>query len=196
MKLQAWFSKNIRIAGLLLGAALAVLVMQFPYVNWRFINSPVDVSPLVIRHDAKGDGRFGSPRSGGRSHRGIDIAAPLNTPVRAIRSGTVIQVGKHRGLGNFIELEHGSQLHSLYAHLQQTSVEPGARVRQGQVIGTVGKTGNAKSPLITPHLHLEVVKAGLPIDPQQLGLQVVMGNKQASPVDALGENEDDASGGE
>lgn len=196
MKVPVWLRKARWVAGFLLGAGLMVALLQVPYINWRSINSPVDVYPLIVRHDAKGDGRFGSPRSGHRIHRGIDLAAPLNTPVRAIRSGTVVQVGTHRGLGNFIELEHGNQLLSLYAHLQQVAVEPGMRVRQGQVIGTVGKTGNAKSPLITPHLHLEVVKAGSPIDPQQLGLQVVMANKNAPAVTALGENEDDASGGE
>jgi murein DD-endopeptidase MepM/ murein hydrolase activator NlpD len=93
--------------------------------------------------------------------------------VRAIRSGRVVQVGLHRGLGRFVELEHREQLHSLYAHLREVSVEPGTRVRQGEVIGTVGKTGNARHLWITPHVHLEVLQEGKPIDPQTLGLQVV-----------------------
>lgn len=194
---MAWLSRKAKwVAGLLLGIGLTALVLQLPYVNWHSINSPVDVSPLVVRHDAKGDGRFGAARSGHRSHRGIDLAAPLNTPVRAIRSGIVIQTGTHRGLGRFVELEHGGQFHSLYAHLQEVTVEPGARVRQGQVIGAVGKTGNAKHPWITPHLHLEVLKAGSSINPEALGLQVVMADKNSPPVTALGESEDDASGGE
>ena len=62
---------------------------------------------------------------------------------------------------------------SLYAHLQDVMVEPGAYVRQRRMIGTVGKTGNARHPWMMPHLHLEVLSDGVPIDPTTLGLRVV-----------------------
>ena len=159
--------------GLVLGCGVMLVALEGPYVNWQRVVAPIDVLPLTIRHDAKGDGHFAAPRSGNRRHRGIDLAATLESPVRAIRSGVVVQVGVHRGLGRFVELEHRHQFRSLYAHLQQIQVEPGARVRQGAIIGTVGKTGNARHPLIVPHLHLEIAKAGTPIDPQMLGLQVI-----------------------
>ncbi len=142
-------------------------------VDWRPIVPPLEQARLVIRTDAKGNGRFGAPRSGHRFHRGVDIEAPLGSPVRAIRSGTVIEIGSHRGLGRFIELEHRHQLDSLYAHLDTVAVSVGERVRQGQVIATVGKTGNARHPWITPHLHLEVHQGGSPIDPATLGLAFV-----------------------
>jgi murein DD-endopeptidase MepM/ murein hydrolase activator NlpD len=160
-------------AGAAIGAAAATLALELPYVNWHRIVPPVDARPLLIRHDAKGDGRFQAPRSGNRRHRGVDLAADLNSPVRAIRSGAVVEVGFHRGLGRFVELEHRQALRSLYAHLNAVQVEPGQRVEQGAVLGTVGKTGNASHRWIAPHLHLEVLRDGEPVDPQQLGLDII-----------------------
>jgi murein DD-endopeptidase MepM/ murein hydrolase activator NlpD len=159
--------------GLAIGASTAALAFEVRYINWHPIVAPVDSQPLRFRQDAKGDGRFGSPRSGNRRHRGVDLVAKLNSPVRAIRSGTVVEVGSHRGLGRFIEIEHRHALRSLYAHLNEVTVEPGKRVEQGAVIGAVGKTGNANHRWIMPHLHLEVLRSGEPIDPQQLGLDIV-----------------------
>ena len=146
---------------------------ELPFQGWRAIVPPIDRVPLLIRMDAKGDGRFGSPRSGNRSHRGVDLSAPIGTPVRAIRAGRVIATGVHRGLGRYVELEHRQNLRSLYAHLDGVSAEIDQRVRQGQVIGTVGKTGNARSPLIQPHLHVEILRDSTPIDPATLGLSMV-----------------------
>ena len=158
--------------GILLGCGATLTALELPYVNWRLVVPPIDTRPLVIRQDAKGDGRFQSPRSGNRRHRGTDLVAPIDSPVRALRSGTVVQVGLHRGLGQFVELKHRRGLRSRYAHLQTVRVEGGQRVRQGAVIGTVGKTGNARHAQITSHLHLEVLQDGVPIDPQTLGLAV------------------------
>lgn len=157
---------------LALGCALAVAGSELAYVNWQPAAPPVETQPLVIRRDTKGDGRFLSPRSGARLHLGVDLAAPLESPVHAIRSGRVVEVGLHRGLGRFVKLAHRGRLRSLYAHLNTVSVRPGARIRQGAVIGTVGKTGNAQHRWITPHVHLEVWRDGEPVDPQTLGLEV------------------------
>ena len=158
--------------GVLVGLS-PMAILEVSYVNWHPIVAPLEGPSLQIRHDAKGDGRFASPRSGNRRHRGVDLAAPLNSPVRAIRSGTVTQVGLHRGLGRFVELEHRDGLRSLYAHLNSVTVEAGGRVRQGQAIGTVGKTGNARHRWITSHLHLEVLRQGTPVDPATVGLAFV-----------------------
>ena len=182
--------------GLAVAAGLAA-AFELPYVNWRAAVPPIDEQPMVVRHDAKGSGQFLAPRSGRRRHRGIDLVAPLHSPVRAIRSGRVIRVGVHRGLGRYVELEHRRQLRSLYAHLSEARVEPGARVRQGDIIGLVGKTGNARHRWITPHLHLEVVRAGEPMDPQTLGLHVTDPSARADEQLAGEEQESlDASGGE
>ena len=186
--------------GLALGCGVMLVALEGPYVDWQRVMAPIDQHPLMIRHDAKGDGRFSAPRSGRRRHRGIDVAATLESPVRAIRSGVVVQVGAHRGLGRFVELEHRHQVRSLYAHLQTVQVEPGARVKQGTVIGTVGKTGNARHPWIVPHLHLEIAKAGVLIDPQTLGLlifdQTPDGIQRAAPAASGLKGASDARGGE
>lgn len=180
-------------AGIALGCGLTVLGFELPYLNWHPVAPPIDERPLVIRQDAKGDGRFLAPRNGRRQHRGIDLAATLNSPVRAIRSGTVVQVGSHRGLGRFVELDHRHALRSLYAHLNEVTVEPGARVKQGEVIGTVGKTGNARHRWIVPHVHLEVLKDGEPMDPQRLGLRVVTAGGEG-PALAAGAARDERGG--
>ncbi len=117
--------------------------VEVSFVNWRTVVAPVDTVPLRLRRDAKGDGRFGASRSGNRRHGGIDLAAPLESPVRAIRSGRVVTVARHRGRGLYIDLDHGNHLRSRYAHLHGASVEEGARVRQGAVIGSVGNPGQA-----------------------------------------------------
>ncbi|MBI4343650.1 MAG: M23 family metallopeptidase [Candidatus Omnitrophica bacterium] len=153
-----------------LSCAATFIMLELPYVNWARVAAPVDAQPLIIRRDAKGDGRFGASRSGGRSHRGVDLAAPLESPVRAIRSGRVLEVGSDRGLGQYVALGHGWRLQSLYAHLKTIAVKEGARVKQGEVVGVVGKTGNARHPWITPHVHLEIWRDGAPVNPEAVGL--------------------------
>ena len=98
--------------------------------------------------------------------------APLDSAVRAIRSGRVLEAESHRGMGWYVELEHRKGLRSIYGHMARVSVKAGARVRQGQVIGAVGKTGNARHALIDAHLHLEVWRDGVPVDPKTIGLRV------------------------
>jgi murein DD-endopeptidase MepM/ murein hydrolase activator NlpD len=172
--------------GALLGASLVVAGQQVGRISWLPVAAPVELAQLVIRRDAKGDGHFGAPRSGNVAHRGVDIEAPLGSSVLAIRSGRVIMTGRHRGRGLYLELDHGRGLRSLYAHLQTIEVDTGDRVRQGQRIGTVGKTGNARHPLIVPHLHLEVSSAGALVDPSSLGLALV--DRPEESPDAIGGN--------
>ncbi|MBI3320257.1 MAG: M23 family metallopeptidase [Candidatus Omnitrophica bacterium] len=167
------------VGGTIMGWAAQSLV----YRDWRLTASPFgEDQQLLLRQDAKGDGRFGAPRSGHRRHRGIDLEAPVGSPVRAIRSGVVIATGIHRGLGRYLELEHRQGLRSLYGHLETTTVEVGDRVRQGQRIATVGKTGNAKHPVIKPHLHLEILRAGTPLDPATIGLSVMEPTSPKGPI--------------
>jgi murein DD-endopeptidase MepM/ murein hydrolase activator NlpD len=163
--------------------------IELPFVNWQPAVPPLAAEPLIIRHDAKGDGRFESPRSGNRKHRGVDLAGRLESPVVAVRSGKVLEVGHHRGLGRFVVVQHDRGLRTLYAHLSSTTVAEGARIAQGDVVGTLGKTGNARHPSITPHVHFEATRDGAVIDPQLLGLQF------QEPMVATGEATD-ASGGE
>ena len=187
-------SVSSMIVGLALGSVVTVAVLEGPYLNWQPCAAPVEAQPLVFRQDAKGDGHFLSPRSGNRRHQGVDLVAELNSPVHAIRSGMVLEVGTHRGLGRFVTLEHDHDMRSRYAHLNSVLVQPGARIRQGAVIGTVGKTGNARHRWITPHLHLELLQRGQPVDPQLLGLKVVDPMPRPSAVSSV--ESSDASGGE
>ena len=187
-QMRRWIGWGVLASGVLL-SVLLVAGREEPYINWHAIVPPVDAQPLVIRQDAKGKGYFGAPRSGHRFHRGIDLVAALKSPVRAIRSGWVVRVATHRGLGRYVELAHSAHLHSLYAHLDTITVNTGEHISQGAMIGTVGKTGNARHRWITPHLHLEVVRDGTPIDPQGLGLHVV--RLAETPRDGSAEDQQD-----
>ena len=120
---------------------------------------PCDV-PIKIRVDRYGDGHFGAPRHGYK-HRGIDILADIGTPVLACKSGRVLKVAYDELSGNYVMIKHKDKLTSLYLHLKDVYVKEGMRLRQGEVIGTVGKTGNARYEGIKPHLHFEVRKDGV-----------------------------------
>lgn len=114
----------------------------------------------VVGASAWGD-TWGAPRSGGRRHQGVDMIAPVGTPLQAVISGTV----EHRTnlLGGITVSLLGDNGHRYYyAHLVSWEGEPG-RVAQGQVIGYVGETGNAYG---TPHLHFEIrPNGGIPVNP-------------------------------
>lgn len=125
-----------------------------------------DASPLgwPLEHDSVlVTSRFGEPRSGGRTHRGIDLAVPRGTPVKATASGATSFSGPLGNYGNFILLRHARDIETAYGHLDRLLVRTGERVRRGQVIGTVGATGNATGP----HLHYEVRIEGVPVNPER-----------------------------
>lgn len=101
--------------------------------------------------------------SGSSVHEGVDMAAPLNTPILAAKAGKVI-VSKDEttGYGKWVEIQHGDGTKSRYAHLNSRGVEVGAQVSAGQPIGKMGSTGNSTGS----HLHFEVLNAqGDQIDP-------------------------------
>jgi murein DD-endopeptidase MepM/ murein hydrolase activator NlpD len=88
-----------------------------------------------------------------RAHRGVDYAAPMGTPIRAVANGKVEFAGTQSGYGNVIVLRHGDSYSTLYGHLSKfaKNVARGKSVQQGQLIGYVGKSGLATGP----HLHYE-----------------------------------------
>ena len=107
--------------------------------------------------------RFGSRESIRSSpHRGLDIAAPTGTPIKAAASGTVASAGYSGSYGNMILISHGNGLQTLYGHCSVLNVSKGQAVTQGQIIGKVGTTGNVTGP----HLHLEVRINGVLYNPQ------------------------------
>jgi peptidoglycan LD-endopeptidase LytH len=100
-------------------------------------------------------GLFGAPRDGGRRvHEGIDIFAPRGTPVLAAAGGLVTSVGENPLGGRVVWLLDSRGYTQYYAHLDTQLVQAGTRVRPGDVIGTVGNTGNARTT--PPHLHFGI----------------------------------------
>ena len=113
--------------------------------------------------------RFGARRArgGGRigSHGGLDIAAPIGTPVRSAASGRIIHAGYgYNGSSAFgiaVVVDHGDGWVSLYAHLSAVHVRAGQHIEGGRLVGRVGETGNATGP----HVHIEIRHHGRHLDP-------------------------------
>ena len=103
-----------------------------------------------------------------KMHRGTDFAAPMGTPIMASGSGVIIRARWCGGGGNCIKIKHNSTYETIYAHMKNfgRGIKEGLRVKQGQIIGYVGSTGNSTGP----HLHYEVVKNGKKINSQKLKL--------------------------
>lgn len=100
-------------------------------------------------------------------HHGIDFKAAMGTPVQAAGDGIVREAGtKKDGLGNVVIIQHRAGYTSVYAHLSKTNVYPGKSVKRGDIIGLSGNTGLSKGP----HLHFEVLKNNVYIDPLDLFL--------------------------
>ena len=94
-------------------------------------------------------------------HRAIDYAAALGTPVRAVGDGSVTLAGWDGSYGNKVSIRHNATYSTNYAHLSRIAVKRGQKVTQGQIIGYVGSTGLSTGP----HLHYEMVKNGVKINP-------------------------------
>jgi hypothetical protein len=97
----------------------------------------------------------------GHIHTGIDLAAPMGTPVHAALDGTAHVIPSTTGYGLHVLLDSGGGLTTMYAHLQSVDVHDGDEVGAGDVIGEVGSTGNSTGP----HLHFEVRRDGIPENP-------------------------------
>jgi len=97
-----------------------------------------------------------------KAHNGTDFAAPIGTPVLAGGDGVVTMAQRYSSYGNYIKIRHNSEYTTAYAHLSRyaVGVRPGAKIKQGQVIGYVGTTGRSTGP----HLHYEVYQRGKPIN--------------------------------
>jgi murein DD-endopeptidase MepM/ murein hydrolase activator NlpD len=96
-------------------------------------------------------------------HSGIDIDAPVGTPVRAAGEGDVTSAGMNAGYGREIVVDHGHDVMTVYGHLSAVAIVPGQHVMRGQVIGYVGQTGRATGP----HLHYEVRVHKVPVNPHK-----------------------------
>ena len=117
---------------------------------------PIDgriTSPFGIRS---------APTAGATTkHEGIDIAAAVGTPVKAALSGIVSKTGYSSAQGNYIHVDHGGGLETVYKHLSQGTLGLGAKVNEGQIIAKSGNTGVSTGA----HLEFQILKNGVAIDP-------------------------------
>lgn len=116
-----------------------------------------------------GSGRLIWPTSGSLTqpykplHRALDLARAIGTPIKAADNGYIVVAGwSNAGYGNYVVIDHGNGLQTLYGHLSRIFVRPGDVVTRGAVIGNMGTTGNSTGP----HLHFEVIKRGVRVNPR------------------------------
>jgi murein DD-endopeptidase MepM/ murein hydrolase activator NlpD len=115
-------------------------------------------------------------------HAGLDLAAPVGTPIHATADGTVHFAGRVPAkqnpraamYGNFVVIDHGNGVRTVYGHCDQLDVEAGEEVRRGQLVAWVGNTGRSTGP----HLHYEVVVNGRPMDPEMFVLDVTIPDRR------------------
>lgn len=121
-----------------------------------------------------------------RFHEGIDLAAALESPVRAAGDGVVVTVGPCGGFGQYIRIRHDDRFETAYGHIGRYAdgLEPGEPVHKGDVIGYVGSTGRSTGP----HLHYEILVDGHQVDPLTIGPSYASGfeGKALGALAALG----------
>ena len=104
-----------------------------------------------------------------KAHKGVDFAARRGTPIYAAGDGVIERMNKYGGYGNYVRIRHSNGYKTAYAHLNgfKRGLRAGRRVKQGDVIGYVGSTGRSTGP----HLHYEVLKNGVQVNPQKLRIK-------------------------
>jgi len=131
----------------------------------RFLRTPVEFTRVSSEFNPK---RLHPIHKIVMPHNGIDYAAPTGTPVYATGAGTVSRAGRTKANGNYVVIRHGPIYTTKYLHLHRIdpAMKPGAKVRQGQRIGSVGMTGYATGP----HLHYEFLVNGVHKNPRTVEL--------------------------
>ena len=116
-----------------------------------------------------------------KAHNGVDYAAKRNTPVKASGDGVISFIGRQSGYGRTVEIKHGGNIKTLYAHLERfnTKLKVGSKVKQGEIIAYVGDSGQATGP----HLHFEFWQGEIRSDPVKVKLP------SAKPVNNSQRNE-------
>lgn len=122
------------------------------------------ISPLDGRFTSDFGPRIHPVTGEHKDHNGVDLAAPIGTPIAATAAGTVSAAGPRGGYGNLVIIDHADGSQSYYAHQDRIDVRVGQTVAQGEHIGTVGATGRVTGP----HLHFEIRRGGTPVDPAPL----------------------------
>jgi peptidoglycan hydrolase-like protein with peptidoglycan-binding domain len=136
------------------------------------VTSPVAIGPVRLLRPVAGPigDRFGAPREGKRTHTGIDFPVAFGTRVGAAGVGVTEFAGRNTGgYGKLVVVRHRLGYTTWYAHLSRITTSVGDRVTGGTLLGYVGSTGHATGP----HLHFELRKNAVPIDPIPYLLQAV-----------------------
>lgn len=134
--------------------------------RWETLSRAVRVLPLAAPLTdftvSSGFGKRKDPINRRRAlHEGVDLKAPLRSPVAATAPGIVVFAGRRGGFGRLVEIDHGLGVRTRYAHLAAIAVRTGQRVVAGQRIGLLGSSGRSTGP----HLHYEVLVDDRPRNP-------------------------------
>jgi murein DD-endopeptidase MepM/ murein hydrolase activator NlpD len=146
-----------------------------------FLRTPMDASKITSHFGMREHPILGFSAL----HAGVDFAAPSGTPILAAGNGKVVMAGPNGGYGNYVRLQHTSDVGTAYAHMSRIGpgIKPGVAVRQGQVIGFVGTTGLSTGP----HLHYEFLRGGRQVNPlaQKFAMRAAVGGKDAARFQGL-----------
>jgi len=129
------------------------------FLRRQFLKAPLEFSRISSRYNLNRRIKFYGYRL--RPHLGTDFAAPVGTPIKSTANGTVIASEYNRGNGNYVKVKHNATYTTQYLHMSKRKVRVGQSVRQGDVIGYVGMTGNTSGP----HVCYRFWKNGKQIDP-------------------------------
>jgi murein DD-endopeptidase MepM/ murein hydrolase activator NlpD len=133
-----------------------MFLISLPVTARADIDLPVEngiiTSGVGLRVDPFGSGKL-------VFHRGIDIAVPVGTPVRATRKGRIVSAGPRSGYGSTVIIEHANGDRTLYGHNSIVRVQPGDLVESGTVVAFSGNTGRSTGP----HVHFEQLPSGRPV---------------------------------
>lgn len=147
-----------------------------------FTRGDVNILPSAWPINGRLMGGFGvrsDPFSGeGAMHTGVDISAPVGTPVHATADGIVIHAGWNGGYGRCVIIDHGNNYQTWYAHLSRLDVIQGQEIRQGETLGAVGSSGRSTGS----HLHYEVRVGSTPVNPYRF-LARTTASRAAAPVE-------------
>lgn len=153
--------ENVQVAQAKVEQKVAALIEQDEKTKKPIVNGILLAVTPVKGMVTSRFGSVSSVRSG--AHTGTDIACPNGTPIKVVASGTVIFAEKNGSYGNLIKVNHGNGVETWYAHCTDLYGVDGQQVKAGDVIATVGSTGNSTGN----HLHLEIRVNGVAINPQK-----------------------------
>lgn len=160
--------RSVRASLEALASRLEVQARQLDVLENLLLDRDVDTSlrpaglPVRAGYASSSFGMRTDPFTSKREfHRGMDFSGPLGSDILAVADGVVAFSGRHPSYGNMVDIDHGNGYMTRYAHNQKNLVEPGQRVRAGDVIGLMGRSGRATGV----HVHFEVWVNDRPVNP-------------------------------